>query len=150
MPLDPPITNSDVADRFEGDLFAKFRPDYVDTLIGDAEALIAGKPAVGPVAARRLAEGTLTRRQYVMVVCRMVLRVIRNPDGYTVQSVGDSTLTVSVRVASGELVVTDDDIADLLSPPPGAMMAGTVGVGVDAGWAPAGPRRRLGAAAARW
>lgn len=44
-----------------------------------------------------------------MVLASMVLRVLRNPDGKTQESIEDYSYTVNSAVASGQLYVTDDE-----------------------------------------
>lgn len=50
-----------------------------------------------------------------MVLANMVIRVLRNPDGYRQESIQDYAYTFDVVTASGRLTVTDDELALLAS-----------------------------------
>lgn len=120
---------SDVADRYEGDL-GKFRASYVETLIADAQAVIEAQL---PEVVGRLSTGFLSPQMYVKTVAAMVLRVIRNPDGFTYQSAGDSSVSVSVTTSPGEIALTPNDRASLVADS-SVRAIGTVGQGIDRGW----------------
>lgn len=58
-----------------------------------------------------LAAGIVSRANAVRVVCAMVLRVLKNPDGYEDESIDDWRGRRSALVASGVLHVTSDELA---------------------------------------
>ena len=132
-PADP-VDVSNVADRYEGDL-GKFRSTYVETLIADAQAAISSQL---PEVAGYLAAGTLSAQMYVKTVAAMVLRVIRNPQGFIYQTAGDSAVSLSPQSDPGEVVLTASDRTSLVGS--GAVAAfGTASIGLDRGWsAPSG------------
>jgi hypothetical protein len=98
------------------DLEARWRPlsdletTNAQAYLDDAWALLTSRrPALdGDVTA-----GTVSTTNAVRVVCAMVLRVLKNPDGYSSESVDDWTGRRDELVASGVLHVTPDELADL-------------------------------------
>lgn len=60
------------------------------------------------ITATTVSQGSVER-----VVCAMVLRVLRNPDGYITEAVDDWSGTRSPARASGELFVTPEELADV-------------------------------------
>ena len=60
-----------------------------------------------------LTAGTVTFGNVERVVCAMVLRVLKNPDGYVTEGVDDWSGTRSPDMASGALFVTPDELADI-------------------------------------
>lgn len=72
-------TYSDVTDRWAGSN-APTDEDLVNQLIEDAEAVILVE---FPKIQDRIDAGTLPLRVVTLVVCRMVSRVLRNPDNVT-------------------------------------------------------------------
>lgn len=89
----------------------------VETLIGDAEdAVRAGLPEIDGL----IAAGTVDKGRVVRVVARMVIRLLRNPQGIrTVQETtghyGGSTTYAGDNL--GEIVFTDQDRRELLGKP---------------------------------
>lgn len=72
-------TPTDVTSRWIGS-GAPTDPDLVQALINDAEAVILVEY---PKIQDRIDAGTLALPVVVMVVCRMVIRVLRNPENLT-------------------------------------------------------------------
>lgn len=79
---------------------------YVQGLLDEAETELELDPRIGSVAARLTAGVTTTERVRSAVV-NMVLRVLRNPNGFRQQSAGPFSYTVDRSVASGKLTVTN-------------------------------------------
>lgn len=126
------VTVEDVQNRYEGDLGTRFQEKYLMEKIADAQDLIDSRL---PSVAGRLAGGSLTTRTYKRVVSDVVLRVLRNPEGFTSESEGGVSYSRSAVVSSGNLWLTAQDVADLTGRQSSSYGPGTVGVGVQAGWA---------------
>lgn len=60
-----------------------------------------------------LMDGTVRERNAIRVVCTMVLRVLKNMDGWAEESVDDWRGKRHELVASGELFVSNSDLADV-------------------------------------
>ena len=60
-----------------------------------------------------LLAGTVSPGNVTRVVCAMVLRVLKNPDGIAVESVDDYRFTRDSLVSSGLLMVTASELADV-------------------------------------
>jgi hypothetical protein len=69
-----------------------------------------------------------------IVVRRMVLRVLRNPDGFTAETEGNYSYQKDSRVASGTIWVTDEDWA-LLGLPAKRRRVGSIRIGLPS-WSP--------------
>ncbi|TCO56904.1 Gp19/Gp15/Gp42 family protein [Actinocrispum wychmicini] len=95
----------DVQDRLTRDLDEN-EARIVTTRLADAELLITDKI---PDLTDRVATGVLSKKTVVMVESDMVLRLIRNPEGYTQESDGNYSYMISSQVASGRLEVTDTE-----------------------------------------
>jgi hypothetical protein len=102
-----PATIADVEQRWRpltsAEEFAK-----VEALLADAWTLLKAKV---PLIEERLADETLDAALVVFVVCAMVIRVMRNPDGYRRESIEDYLYERDAASASGSLMVTDDELA---------------------------------------
>lgn len=128
------MTVDKLKERYEGDLTVRFSDTYLQVKIEDAEELIAGDH---PTVAGRLASGVLSQNNYQRIVAAIVFRVIRNPDGLTSESEGGVSVGRNLNVASGDMWITDKEIATLTGVKPSASrsLPGTASIGVDAGWA---------------
>lgn len=85
----------------------------VQTLIDDAEDVVLTEYPSTP---DRIADGTLRQATVVRVVARMVLRVLKNPEGLRTVQESTGTFTGSHTYAGdkpGEVYLTDDDRRDL-------------------------------------
>lgn len=80
--------------------------------IAQASAILRNKFATIDA---RIASGDLDPELVLGVVVSMVVRALRNPDGKRQESIEDYAFTRDAVTASGELVLTDAEIA-LLSP----------------------------------
>ena len=80
------------------------------TFLDDAWNLLLGRR---PTLEADIAAGTVTTANVVRVVCAMVLRVLKNPDGKTEESVDDYSYKRDGAVSSGALYVTPDELADV-------------------------------------
>ncbi len=98
-------TVGDVSARLGRELSSD-EAEQVSTLLGDAELLIKTRI---PDLLARVAAGTIDSAVVIMIEANMVLRVVRNPDGYVQETDGNYSYQVSTAVASGRLSVLDDE-----------------------------------------
>lgn len=83
------------------------------TLIEDAEDIIAGEY---PGMVADVAAGTVPVTRVVRVVARMIMRVLRNPEGHRTVAEATGPFSGSTTFGGenpGELYLTDDDRRDL-------------------------------------
>lgn len=107
----PIVTFEDVDSRYlEGDLADLNDRPAVETQIQDAVDFAA---RWGDIIAHRIADGRLTANLYKRMIANAVLRVLRNPEGYTSESEGGYSYGLQGTVASGYLWFTADEIATL-------------------------------------
>lgn len=78
------------------------------TRLGDAELIIRSRVRDLDVL---VTSGTLDRGLVVMVEADALLRLIRNPDGYTTETDGNYTYSIDASVASGRLQILDSEWA---------------------------------------
>jgi hypothetical protein len=122
----------DIQNRYDGgDLTERYSVDYLNTQIADA--VDYADTAWSVSIESRLTSGALPPGRYKRIIADAVLRVVRNPDGFTTE--GDGTYSYGKRadVASGSLFFSPNDIAHLTGIT-GQSMPGTVGIGMDRGW----------------
>lgn len=108
-----PATTADVAARWR-----PLSPDEVATAqarLDDAWELVLHRV---PSVEERLADGSLRSGLVIQVLCEMVLRVLRNPEGLRSEttSVDDysHTRTRDTGLASGALSISDEEVALLM------------------------------------
>ena len=106
-------TVTDVTDRWVGSS-APTDVDLVNALIADAEAVVLAKY---PKIQDRINADTLPLSTVVMVVCRMVSRVLRNPEGlsYVQQATGPFSQAKNYAGSASDIWMSADEI-ELLSP----------------------------------
>lgn len=92
---------SDVQKRLGRPLTADEQPQ-VETLLEDAEIEI--KERIPDLETKATDEDYL--KKVIKVEASAVVRLIRNPDGYTSETDGDYTYQINYRLASGELTIT--------------------------------------------
>lgn len=103
-----------------GDLEARWRPLTPDeqgkaqARIGDAWAILTRRI---PGLDNRITAGDVDVDLVTYVVCEMVLRAMRNPEGYTQEATGPFSATRDSAVASGRVSVTDEELALLGTSP---------------------------------
>ena len=132
MASTPVVSFDDVASRYlEGNLEDQFNRQQVETQIADAVDYVAGR--WGTSITSRVSGGQLTVNLYKRVIANAVLRVLRNPEGYTSESEGGYSYGLRATVSSGDLWFTDDEIA-MLSGAGDTLAPGSFGIGLDRGW----------------
>lgn len=123
---------SDVAARLGREISSQ-ESDLSATLLDDAEAILTARI---PDLLDRAAGDERYRALVVMVEASMVVRVLRNPDGYRQESEGGYSYTVDTRAAAGFLTVLDDEWALLGYRADGAFtIAPSLGAGAAPWWA---------------
>lgn len=129
MAVLPTMTVEDMTVRSEINLDS-FDPAYVQNLIRQSIDRINTR--WGARVAARLRSGALTEDLFKDVVARMVLRVLRNPEGYTSEQEGNYQYSLRAQVASGYLWFTLDDELDLVGAATN-LTIGTYSVGLHGG-----------------
>lgn len=102
----------DVRRRWMGAAWG-FTDEQVQALLTDAEDAVR---AVVPSLDADIEAGKLPRERVVRVVCRVVLRVLRNPDGKRSTNVTTGPFSQNETYAGdnpGEVYLTDEDRRDL-------------------------------------
>lgn len=74
----------------------------VSVRLEDAELILRSRI---PDLDERIADGRIQEAAVVMIECEMVLRLVRNPEGYTAETDGNYSYQISSDVASGRLSV---------------------------------------------
>lgn len=95
----------DVADRLGRDL-DETESRIVDVRLGDAERLILSRI---PTLVSKVTAGTILVDTVVQVEAEAILRLIRNPEGYSQETDGNYSYMIDQRVASGRLTILDDE-----------------------------------------
>lgn len=98
-------TVDDVVSGFDGAV-DKNRYDFIDEMIARAHRKLVSE--VGDVAVL-IAGGRTTALCVRDVICNMVTRVARNPDGVRTQTAGPFSYTTDPQVAAGRLYLTRED-----------------------------------------
>jgi hypothetical protein len=100
-------TSTDVADRLGRDLTEE-ETRIVTTRLSDAELLIRSRI---PDLDDQVTAGTISVDVVKMIEAEAVLRLVRNPEGYTAETDGNYSYQLSVEVASGKLDILPDEWA---------------------------------------
>lgn len=107
-----------------------FAPDYLQRQLNRVRDRI--KSLYGTKVLQRLNSGDLTEATLFGVMSDAILRILRNPEGFTREMEGDYQYEKRSVVAAGYLYFTDDNLLDLLGAG-GTTVPGTWQVGVQ-GW----------------
>lgn len=113
--MDNPASASDVADRWR--TLTDAEASLADVLLGDAWELVRAR--VSNLDALNTA-GTVTDGNVLRILCAMVLRVLKNGDGWREVSIDDYRRVRDVALSSGLLYLAADEFDTL---------QGTTGVG---------------------
>lgn len=98
-------TVEDVQRRFVRDLEDQ-EEIVVAARLDDVENIILSRI---PDLEEKVASGKIRESVVVMIEAEAVLRLIRNPDGYSQETDGNYSYSISSQVASGRLSITDDE-----------------------------------------
>jgi hypothetical protein len=126
-------TADDVQARYEQDLDEKLT-GIVNIRLNDAELLIKSKILDLD---DQITSETLNVEVVKLVEAEMVLRLIRNPEGFSQESDGNYSYAIYQQVSSGKLEVLDNEW-DLLGLSPGLWVLAP-DIGADVGILPADP-----------
>lgn len=121
----PQVTYQQVVNHYEGDPAELGSQTYVETKIGQTVRKLASR--LGTRIEARIASGRLDPDLFRDVVAEAVLRVVRNPEGFTTEQQGNYQYGLRASVASGLLMFTDDNLRDLIGSP--GPVLGTVTIG---------------------
>lgn len=125
----PEVTYEWVCDAYEGDADELGRESYVKSKIRHTVSKL--KTRFGRRIAERLASGHLEEDLYMDTVAEAVLRVVRNPEGFTTEQQGNYSYGLRTVVAAGYLMFTAENMLDLLGEP--SPVIGTFAIGDDRG-----------------
>ena len=98
-------TLQDVKDRYHEDLDETLEL-LVNTRLADAELILKSRI---PDLVEQVDEETISLAVVKMVESEMVLRLIRNPEGYSQESDGNYSYAIYQQVSSGRLEVLDSE-----------------------------------------
>ena len=104
-------TVMDVATRLGRPITDPGEQAQVQAWLEDAEAVILSSI---PTLADLVAAGTPTVATLVMVESNAVIRKMRNPEGYTSETIDDYTYRYNEQVRRGDIFLTDDEWGLLL------------------------------------
>lgn len=121
----PAVEYQWVLDSYEGEPEDLGRQSYVESKIRHTVGKL--KARYGRRIESRLASGELEADLYKDTVAEAVLRVVRNPEGYTTEQQGNYQYSLRAAVASGYLMFTAENMLDLLGEP--APIVGTYSIG---------------------
>lgn len=116
---------AEVQDRFPDRQLTDAELVFVLSRLDDAETYLLAR---FPNLAARVSAGMLAAAAVQRVQVEMVLRVLRNPDGKSQESIDDYSWRRDGAVSSGLLYATDDELAEL-TPQAGTLRLGTVRIG---------------------
>lgn len=104
---------TDVSTRLGRSISEAAEVAQVNAWLGDVENLILARI---PDLADRVAAGTLATELIAQVEANAVVRKVKNPDGYSSETVDDYTYRRNEDARRGELFLTDDEWALLTAP----------------------------------
>ena len=108
----PEVAYDWVCDAYEGEPEELGRESYVESRIRHTVSKL--KTRFGTRIAARLASSQLEEDLYKDTVAEAVLRVVRNPEGFTTEQQGNYSYGLRAAVASGYLMFTAENMLDLL------------------------------------
>ena len=103
-----PTTTADIEARWR--TLTTQETTNATAFLADAWALLLSRR---PTLDADMTAGTVTSANVIRVVSAMVLRLLKNPDGYESESLDDWTGRRAALIASGVLHVTSDELADI-------------------------------------
>ena len=127
-----PVEVSDIGNNYENGLAAlleRFDQTYIETKI--TATVDRANAKWGSRIQARLDAGILTPALYKSTIADAVLRVLRNPEGYTQEAEGNYSYGKRATVASGYLMFTAENIEDLTGEAPrqrGPIGTATIGL----------------------
>lgn len=104
----PTVTYVDIQDRFR--TLSSDEMQTIGSLISDAEDILANAAANLGI---QETDDEQTGRTFTRIVANMVIRVLRNPDGYLTETIDDYTYRRDAAVSAGSLYVTPAEVEQL-------------------------------------
>lgn len=104
---------TDVSKRLGRPITAGTELDQVEAWLEDIESLILARV---PNLAANITDGRPTAATVTMVEANAVIRKVKNPDGYTSETIDDYTYRFNESARKGDLFLTDEEWALLLPP----------------------------------
>jgi hypothetical protein len=98
-------TIDDVVAEYDGTI-ADDQIEYVERKLTSAELVV--KAIAGDIGSR-IGSGQTSFEAVKLVLCNMVIRVLRNPEGVRTQTVGPFSVSLDQSSSSAQLVVTRED-----------------------------------------
>ena len=120
-------TAVDIADRLGREL-DDVEARIVEARLEDAETLIKTRV---PTLDALIIEGKQNARLVIMVESDVILRLIRNPDGFTQETDGNYSYSIDARVASGRLSLLPEEWGMLGVSTSIALIAATIALPVE-------------------
>jgi len=103
-----PASTTDLENRYR--VLTSSEVTNANAFLGDAWALLLARR---PTLEADITAGTVTNANVIRVVCAMVLRVLRNPNGVLEFAIDDYRERRDSLVSSGVLHVTGDELSDV-------------------------------------
>ncbi len=126
-------TVADVSTRLGRPIAEGTEVAQVQAWLDDAEAIILGRL---PDLVAAVAAGVPSTATVVMVESNAVIRKIRNPEGYTSETIDDYTYRYNEQVRRGDIFFTDDEWALLRPTVSGGAFSTQPGFVPDYGFGP--------------
>ena len=98
-------TVDDVVAEYDGTV-ADDQIDYIDRKLTSAELVV--RSVAGDIESR-IGSGRTSFEAVKLVLCNMVIRVLRNPEGVRTQTVGPFSISLDQQSSSAQLVITKED-----------------------------------------
>lgn len=98
-------TVDDVVAEYDGTI-ADDQIDYIDRKLTSAELVV--RSVAGSIESR-IGSGQTTFEAVKLVLCNMVIRLLRNPEGVRTQTVGPFSVSLDQSSSSAQLVITKED-----------------------------------------
>lgn len=104
-------TPDDVINEYEGTIPSD-RVDYVAQKLQSATTVLLARVKSGGYAsiAALITAGRTDADSVRLVLCNMVCRILRNPQGFRTQTAGPFSTTVDAQVSSGRVFVSREDL----------------------------------------
>lgn len=98
-------TVDDVVAEYDGTI-ADDQIEYVERKLTSAELVVRAE--AGDIGAR-IGSGATSFEAVKLVLCNMVIRLLRNPEGVRTQTVGPFSVSLDQSASSADLVITRND-----------------------------------------
>lgn len=103
-----PATVADIEARWRS--LSTQQTTNAEALLDDAWAMLLSRR---PTLEADITAGTVSEANVIRVICAMVLRVLRNPEGKLEETIDDYSYRRDSATSTGGLYITPDELADL-------------------------------------